>query len=95
MKALHIGLQGDFKQQFPPEAQTKGCILLLARLARKEEQLAAQVDLGTRPVTIGTEHWLHKDDWREKVLHQTSLLAEILEDQERGTLGRHRPQLDT
>ena len=22
-EALHIGLQGDFKQHFPPEAQTK------------------------------------------------------------------------
>ena len=83
-EALHIGLQGDFKQQFPPEAQTKGCILLLARLARKEEQPVAQVELGTRPVTIGTEHWLYKDDWREKVLHQTTLLAEVLGAQEEG-----------
>ena len=83
-EGLHIGLQGDFKQQFPPEAQTKSCILLLARLARKEEQLAAQVNLGTRPVTIGTEHWLYKDDWREKVLHQTSLISEILGAQKEG-----------
>ena len=83
-EALHIGLQGDFKQQFPPESQTKGCILLLARLARSEEQSETQEELGTRPVTIGTEHWLHKDDWREEVLHQTSNLVEILGAQKEG-----------
>ena len=83
-EALHIGLQGDFKQQFPPEAQTKGCILLLARLARRAEQSESQEGLGTRPVSIGTEHWLHKDDWREEVLHQTSNLVEILGAQKEG-----------
>ncbi len=82
--ALHIGLQGDFTQQFPPEAQTEGCILLLARLARKEEQIATQVDDGTRPVTIGTEHWLFKDEWRAKVLHQTTNVVEKLRSREEG-----------
>ena len=77
-EALHIGLQGDFKQQFPPESLSKGCILLLARLDQSEEQSAAQKEPGARPVRIGTEHWFHKDNWQEEVLEQKSRLVEFL-----------------
>ena len=77
-EALHIGLLGDFKHQFPAEAQTQGCSLLLASLTYEGEQAMDAHTQEARPVRIGTEQWLHKEDWRQRVLQQTSRLRDQL-----------------
>ncbi len=84
-EALHIGLLGDFKHQFPAEAQTQGCSLLLASLTYEGEQAMDSHMQEARPVRIGTEQWLHKEDWRQRVLQQASRLRDQLR-QEAGAL---------
>lgn len=75
-EALHIGLSGDFQHQFPAEAQTQGCSLLLARLACEGEPALSLETPGARPVRIRTEQWWHKEDWRRRVLLQASQLRD-------------------
>ncbi len=79
--ALHIGLLGDFKHQFPAETQTRGCSLLLANLAYAGEQAIDPDTPGSRPVRIGTEQWWHKEDWRQRVLQEASRLRERMEEE--------------
>ncbi len=79
--ALHIGLLGDFRHQFPAEAQTQGCSLLLARLTHGEERAADPDTPKSRPVRIGTEQWWRKEDWQHKVLLQASQLQDRMEEQ--------------